>query len=854
MKVFRNISFLAFVFSVISCSMAELHTDDSNTKRTAIQVVPRVMPLGQWNVDTKATFEPTDDAEQYVSGMAMAIFDNAGECIEFQYYPTSSPKFTIIREDLENVTTNGLTQSSIYVFANVPAMAELAEDDWTGKKVEWFRAIEADVAGVGIPAAGFPMIGVYDSNPADNLGPTIDLTPRKPLATPLLNVEMYASYAKIVVNIGVNSELDEWGLDSKFKPSRWEVFNVASKVDTDSTDVESTPSVLANSFPSYVFKGAIQAVGNEKVSFSFYLPERLLNPANKDYVYPFVTESGGVLRPEDERFRQKYKPHLVEPEQKATYVRVSGIFSDHQGHDKNVSYDIYLGQNNFDDFNIRGNYQYNNNVTIKSAKNYNDIDIETQVSYDARVNISEEDFTVRVERETLLDAHWEVRPLRVNVLNGSVKVIIKDAANKPWIRMESTAQAVAANNTATHLLGNNVGNAYGKRRYFTVDLHDNPATVAENDGILAGNTEYDLNQGDHCIWIYVDENVATTNETVGGKSIPKGADAIREAVISITHYEGADCSGAAKDPLDYKIAQRQLYPVRYTSASPARDTIYNIEYHEEYLYNYDSTDGYGQTEYEGMPWGLDGDQLSNKYAAFYTQSSGESWWNSLVNLLVGWLGDEEAYKYDFYLERDNPHQNATVRGNSKGHSFTSEIIDYVNNDAKSTNDITTLALNEDPASAVEYCYNKNKRDSNGNVVELNWYLPAIDEMEEIAWAGYGEFDEFHDLYYWSSMPAFMRANITNDGSDYGDVYLDDTDRARATKVNYENGVPSSPLQSGLTAGKYSGYVPFTIKWTFILPTGIEVGEYVDTGEDSSFYEPGNHPRSKSNRVRCVYKP
>lgn len=844
MKVFRNISFLAFVFSVISCSMAELHTDDSNTKRTAIQVVPRVMPLGQWNVDTKATFEPTDDAEQYVSGMAMAIFDNAGECIEFQYYPTSSPKFTIIREDLENVTTNGLTQSSIYVFANVPAMAKLVESDWKGKKVEWFRAIEADVAGVGIPAAGFPMIGVYDSNPADALGPTIDLTPRKPLATPLLNVEMYASYAKIVVNIGVNSELDEWGLDSKFKPSRWEVFNVASKVDTDSTDVESTPSVLANSFPSYVFKGAIQAVGNEKVSFSFYLPERLLNPANKDYVYPFVTESVGVLRPEDERLRQKYKPHLVEPEQKATYVRVSGIFSDHQGHDKNVSYDIYLGQNNFDDFNIRGNYQYNNNVTIKSAKNYNDIDIQTQVSYDARVNISEEDFTVRVERETLLDAHWEVRPLRINVLNGSVKVIIKDAASNPWIRMESTAQAVAANNNATHLLGD-VGNAYGKRRYFTVDLHDNPDTPAENDGVLAGNTEYDLDQGDHCIWIYVDENVATTNETVDGKSIPKGADAIREAVISITHYEGANCSGAAKDPLDYKIAQRQLYPVRYTSASPARDTIYNIEYHEEYLYNYDSTDGYGQTEYEGMPWGLDGDQLSNKYDALFV-----SYPSGLLGLIVGWIvdmiTDSNAAKYDFYLERDNPHKDATIRGNSKGHVFTAEIINYINNDAKSDNNITTLALNEDPASAVEYCFNKNKRDSNGNVVELNWYLPAIDEMEEIAWAGYEEFDEFHDLYYWSSMPAYKRSYLRGDLNTYGDFYVDDLDRARATKVNYVNGQPSDPVASGVAVGKYSGYLP--------VKQNVTMDDYVDTGEDSSFYEPGNHPRSKSNRVRCVYKP
>ena len=63
-------------------------------------------------------------------------------------------------------------------------------------------------------------------------------------------------------------------------------------------------------------------------------------------------------------------------------------------------------------------------------------------------------------------------------------------------------------------------------------------------------------------------------------------------------------------------------------------------------------------------------------------------------------------------------------------------------------------LNDDAESAVEYCYNKNKRNSSDGKVpnEFQWYLPATDEIEHIVSGGFGEFEVFQNKFYWSSQP------------------------------------------------------------------------------------------------------
>ena len=57
--------------------------------------------------------------------------------------------------------------------------------------------------------------------------------------------------------------------------------------------------------------------------------------------------------------------------------------------------------------------------------------------------------------------------------------------------------------------------------------------------------------------------------------------------------------------------------------------------------------------------------------------------------------------------------------------------------------------------AVEYCYSRNKRNADGTV-DVKWYLPSADELEDFIVAGYSAFKEFQDNYYWTSQPAYIR--------------------------------------------------------------------------------------------------
>ena len=64
----------------------------------------------------------------------------------------------------------------------------------------------------------------------------------------------------------------------------------------------------------------------------------------------------------------------------------------------------------------------------------------------------------------------------------------------------------------------------------------------------------------------------------------------------------------------------------------------------------------------------------------------------------------------------------SVYNTQTGYSNTNTIINWVGNPG----DFVNGSLYRD--YAARYCDNKNKRDAQGNVIEHNWYLPAIDEL------------------------------------------------------------------------------------------------------------------------------
>ena len=249
------------------------------------------------------------------------------------------------------------------------------------------------------------------------------------------------------------------------------------------------------------------------------------------------------------------------------------------------------------------------------------------------------------------------------------------------------------------------------------------------------------------MWIYVDENNTTTS---------------RAAIVRVS-YQGVD--------KDFKIVQNGLYKV--TGADSKRD--YYIEQYEEYLYNYDAEDSYGQTKDEGMQWGLNGVQISKEHRSF-TNSRGNSSWNSYLN-------DNVLPTYDFYIEKHDGDfaaaAGATMVHSYAGQHFTEDIVN------KSNNGVNNLTMDQQPSGAVEYCYNRNKRNTDGSITKILWYLPSADELEDFIVPAYGTFEEFQNNYYWTSQPAYIRnVYYYEDGSNTFPfiVYDDNPEYARATKV------------------------------------------------------------------------
>ena len=778
MKTFKYIAILAALFIAASCSETDIVEQNPTGQSSQVQIVGRVLPYIDCNVNSRAI---KNGDETQIKNMTLVIVTSSG--LTTSYITGSSPVFKVERNDLDSA-------SKIYLFANIPDITA------TATSIDDFLDYVNTVTGIGIPENGFPMMG------------EISLTANIPN---ILEISLSALYAKIVMDIKVTPDQSiEGKLPPRFILNGYTVHNVAGSVDFVGGSINSSND--ATGVLEDVFEGTIdgdnEAMGATSVQFSFYLPERFLQPKTSasSYNYPFK-KADGTIRPEDENYRQRFKPELVkENNPAATFVRFYGDFIDHQGHNYIVSYDIYVGNDNYSNFDVVRNTQYNNYITIRGIATSNDQSTNPDaVSIDHRVDVERiNPIIINLRRETLLDSHFEVRPLRIrknadfagDVSNAKVKVevIYDQTPASNWIGLErSFGDGNTQSSSTTYLVDSDLAsdrkNAAGKRKYFTTDLTTNTLASSVVSGVTVPVT-----MADQCVWIYVDE-------------CTEAKDDVRSATIRVS-YSNDGTTWNEEDHIDYVINQRMLFPVTFTNGTDAKtdDQDYLIEYHEEYLHNYDADDEYGQTEYEGMKWGLMKAQLSfTKDAILVSKGT----WGS-VNTAVAEALAKYSPKYDFYLTRDIAYddwsfENETQYNNlvhsRNGFTFCKEIIEDLKNSNLDTNTddvINILHLGEDPQSAIEYCYNKNKRNSDGEVTEVTWYLPAIDEMEEIVMSQYGlnngqyaysRFTDFQAKMYWSCQPAYKNNYIFVEralGDRHGRYMVDNTERARATSVNYEN--------------------------------------------------------------------
>lgn len=737
---------------------------DSPADEDILTVVGRVTSFTNTDVSTKGN--KVGD-EKKISNMTMFVIDGNGHVVDTPDYQEGDSEyiFTVDRDNYRAHNQSALANASIYIFANIPdaQKSELLAVTTLGG----LENLDLPVIGIKEPAIGFPMIGHLD----------IDLS-QSSTETGEKQIPLKALYAKVVFTINVDPIQSNPEVTQRFQMKKWSVHNIPDKVRAgcpgDNEETAWIGSMQTGDLVSSEYTGNNPASSAHTMSFSFYMPEHKINPTGS-VTYPFADT------PENAQNKQHFKPALVHhgsPEaQNASYVVIEGDFYDHNGRRHAMTYTIYLGGNNYDNFHILRDHQYNNYITIRGVSNSTNED-RNSVSYDWRVEKEQTNFKFQLERETLLDSHWEIRPIRITLdaaEHPGSKIVIKilNPSTSNWIRMEMPADpgsGAYCTNDATDL-------AYGKRKYFTTDLVTNT---------LSGGTEFTINadalQAEHTIWVYIDEYA---DKTAGNVT--------RQAAVECSYYDRASDEVPQVREV-YNFIQKNIHSVTYNGHK------YFIEYYEEYLYNFDSKEKYDLTT-DGMKWGLENVELSNQYSVAALNSVGGSGSTELKEKVRNGISNLPL-KYDFYMQRDIDNNNLgseglTPRDPYSGRTFTKEI-------SKNTNSrIGRLATNQTAQSAVEYCLNRNKRNASGDVDKdnLKWYLPAIDEIEEICKGGYSEFDVFQDKLYWSSQPAFKRSifefyDRAQDGY-YLPYFKEDSGikdnsnyngRARATKVNerFEN--------------------------------------------------------------------
>lgn len=922
-NLLKYIYILFGVLACTSCSLEEMFQPDSS-RLSQVKFIARPTGFTGYSVETRSSATLTQ-LENKVSTAYFLAFNNKGERFYFEdlteKLQNNASLAMTLRSDIRT------TEITVCWLANVPydyASSIRTVADLESKPLDIVYADPNLAGAIGVPALKYKSDSEEEYCFPMFCAKTFDLTT---IGTAPVTMELKRLFARMDVELSLNLAGEDDHKNKFFTLVDYSVINLPDKVKLfDQLDTMSVENVkdavmspsnwdaadMAQTFTTdRLFDGDATFGQNQGVSFTFYAPEHFVNPVTPTTGLPDDYDSEAEEKKVE---KQKYKPLFVGQGQYPTLMRFKGLYVEVEAGEelvKTLTYDIYLGRDNFQDFCIFRNYKYNNKISITDTQNFKD---GGWMGVDHRVDLETKGFLVGFKRATLLDAHYEVRPMRVRFpiypAAGTVSVeILKEdktpagADEMPWIRLERPASSDRTSSSATHYTN-------GKRKYFTTDLVS--ATLKNNVRIEYDphdGTEGDL-EGLIPIWVYVDEYAVAADDNAENKN--------RKAIVRVTFTPDEITENSGVVSQSFIVQQRAMYPISYDSRT------YNIEYFEEYLYNFDGEENYGEEggEYvgqDGIKWGLSGQQLSHRYKAMYINSSESSLqgFGSIIQRIIEGVVSSKSPYYDFYLDRDIPesvynpktNQNITITEddrqdvvirNHKGYLYNFEIITKqgINNGTPSN-----MQLNDETMSAIEYCYKKNKSATgkneaiyvqtapsswNGqsttyNTENCKWFLPAIDEMEEIILAGKDNpffNDIFSKSWYWSCQPSFNRYFLyyyatytifiwTNTENRVGEYYKEDTANARATKLKTEaNGALSfessdSDGYSGLYSIFYSGISEdITVE---DMENPIELYEYTYSSrrwnKGSLLYtfpyeedDDGVILRENKNRVRCIYNP
>lgn len=677
---------------------------------------------------TRAADNKTD-AEKAINRLDLFFFDsNTGQFLteyqgRFLGWQTFQEQSTV-KVDRNAIRENGHSAVTVYALANfvpetfsdlngnnIPDDFESDGNSTPLQVMQQYTYRPESGVNLRLPDGGMPMIGHVN----------IDFS----AGTNSQIITMEALMARVDVSIQLNSEITQ----NNFPAMRlvdWTVMNVPRKVSLAEPAAGAWTGDFARAELDTItsnYTGNAIYNRNGSISFSFYLFENVQQPAANSYDYPPTIS---------EAEKQRYKPLLADAEN-ATAVQLHAYYSTYNesgtgSSTYEVRYTLYLGANHTNDFTVRRNHQYKNDITIVGLTQAQDQNPE-HITFDARVNVTSDNnkYYIAMLREQNHDAHFCVTPMDVylfadETLSPTMDVILTegdlDHEGLPWIRMEHiTSEQMAAGtapNTTNYITY--PGQAYhagnGKRKYFTCNL------VTQT---LANNTQITGVGHRDRIYFYLDENLN-----------PALVD--REATVTLVYKE----NGVEMNRRTLLIRQTHLVPVTrepYDGESTPSPSVIYMEAYEEYLEHYDPLNEFttGQI-YDGLQWAptLYGTEILD-------------------------------------IENENEFYN----NYRSGWAYTSYIAGrYL--------DMPGIILDSELVSAFQYCSNRNKRSNDGTLpreytVNTNWlgretdvtmtssrtkwFLPGIRDMENALTEYYPVYPEFQGNFYWSSASGQERHDI-----------------------------------------------------------------------------------------------
>lgn len=775
------------------------HEYTENSSGSSLQFISD--PMQRYQVTTRASYTK-DDAEKEIHNIHVFFFDKDGNYLKGGYltgYPDAPDEggyyslaegVTSLKIDDENLTTDA-ESAIIYAVANVdPSMFPIDENTGRPTNVETLAKLEEmdfsignEKLSLGIPENGIPMVSKVEMN-------LVNPSSKEHI------VELTSLMSRIDVNIKLESDITDNNYPSLTLVD-WTARNLPLKCAfSEPTGNAQTGDKWSEETWTKSINTSLQRTiynKNGEISFSFYMFENIQkaewvadegevwqgtpNPDNPASLYP-----SEIIEKEENKYQmQRYKPYLANSN--ATAVELHAFYSTYNETGSGaatyeVRYTLYLGANYTDNFEVKRNHKYENNITIKGLTQVGTN--PDHITFDARVNVKDQDnkYYIAMLRERNHDAHFCVTPMDVYLfedvegsnVNPTMEVILGDVpegAETPssipdWIRMEKICAAdmeagtvtqsgfteYVSPDNGTHLATHEAWYAgNGKRAFFTKDLLKNPEKLAEKGKRVRIDKTRDR------VYFYIDENLELKD---------------REAIVTLIYKE----NGTEKKRRTITIGQTHLLPIITQNGK----TIY-MEQYEEYLDHYDPLDEHRTEQiYDGLPWakentGLDNYNIEQLYSDHIT--------------IGGVTYPSQQYENVGQIFFD-------------GYPYTSFIIYRAEQ--------MIMHLNAQPRSAFEYCYNRNKRNDNGtlnlsyiprktvglvgdevyeeDINESKWFLPGIRQMEDALKAYYTTYREFQEKFYWSSS-AGERANGSSGQN---------PQRARATKVDLTH--PSGYAQSG----------------------------------------------------------